>query len=511
MSRALATMRWSAHSAYIRSYTHVVAGIGRRLPQPLKNAIKRVWHPWPATPLLDIPATAPRLHERETATYDFLCFSSIDWSFRTQQQWLSTLADAGHRVFSIHMASVLEGNGRTFETKVLRENVWEIRVAQPVSLVELRKEMSIASAVSIVQAAAWAPVALAAREQFGWRVVYDCIDEWTRVPAMSPSLVTSEEELVSQADLVSVSGPRLLQKWQPHARSIVLAAMPENDAALPEQSLEPERSDTWTVRARTLTAAVRDVHPRTSIVIVTYGNRDLTRLCLDAVLRNSLVPNYEVIVVDNASTDGTPAMLREIASARENVRLILNDRNLGFAAANNQGLRAASGERLVLLNNDTVPARGWLPRMLRHLDDPRIGLVVAVASFSGNESRIPVPYTSLGEMPAFAEEYMRSHEQVAFDIDVAAMYCAGMRRDTFDLLGPLDEDYGVGMFEDDDYSHRARLAGLRVVCAEDVFVHHFGQASFRKLGQAEYERLFQRNREHYEKKWGLRWRPHSYR
>lgn len=233
----------------------------------------------------------------------------------------------------------------------------------------------------------------------------------------------------------------------------------------------------------------------------------MTRLCLDAVFRNTLHPNFEVIVVDNGSTDETRALLRKHA----NLRVILNDGNRGFAAANNQGIAAATGDVIVLLNNDTVPAHGWLPRMLRHLDDARIGLVVAVTNFSGNESCIDVPYTSLDDMPAFAEQYAREHEGHAFDIGVAAMYCVGMRRDVYERVGPLDEAFTVGMFEDDDYSHRVRLAGLRVICAEDVFVHHFGQASFGKLPSDEYQAIFKRNQAHYERKWDMRWEPHRYR
>ena len=247
-----------------------------------------------------------------------------------------------------------------------------------------------------------------------------------------------------------------------------------------------------------------DASGKVSIIIVTYDNRELTRLCLDAVRRNSLYPNLEIIVVDNASTDGTRDELR-------GVKAILNDTNRGFAAANNQGLRAATGDVLVLLNNDTVPAPGWLPRMLGHLEDPSVGLVVAVTNFSGNESRIDVPYRRLADMPAFAEDYAREHAGQSFDIRVAAMYCVGMRRDAYERIGPLDEEFTVGMFEDDDYSHRARLAGLRVLCAEDVYVHHYGQASFGKLSRAHYQEIFDRNRAHYEKKWGVEWEPHRSR
>jgi GT2 family glycosyltransferase len=382
---------------YVKLYSRIVAGVGRRLPQPVKNLIKKIWSPWPLQ--VEIPAIAPRVDAAESTTVDVLCFG-IDAA--------QELADACHRVF------VLE------------------TVPTPRMLDDLRRERGIIAAVSIVQSPAWMPAAEEARARFGWRIVRN--------------------------------GTR---------------------------------------------DAIRDAHVKVSIIVVTYFNRELTRLCLDAVLRTALHPHFEIIVVDNASTDGTPEMLEEYARRHGNFRVILNRTNRGFAAANNQGLRAATGDVLVLLNNDTVPARGWLPRMLRHLDDPRIGLVVAVTNFSGNESRIAVPYTTLDGMPAFAEDYARANEGKAFDIGVAAMYCVGLRRDTYEKIGPLDEEFTVGMFEDDDYSHRARLAGLRVVCAEDVFVHHFGQASFGKLPRAEYDAIWRHNQAHYERKWGIAWTPHT--
>lgn len=280
----------------------------------------------------------------------------------------------------------------------------------------------------------------------------------------------------------------------------------EQDETLRARRLETARTNTWPARAAVMLDAIRDAHPRVSVIVVSYNNAGLTRACIESVLRNSVHPNLELIVIDNASTDGSVEMLQSIDDPR--VRLLLNETNAGFAAANNQALRVATGEYLVLLNNDTVVPRGWLPRMLRHLDDPQIGLTVAVTNFSGNESRIPVPYIEIAEMHPFAERYMHEHDRQRFDIAVAAMYCVGMRRDTYQLLGPLDEGFGIGMFEDDDYSHRARLAGLRVVCTEDVFVHHVGQASFGKLPRDAHELLWEQNRERFESKWNVRWQPH---
>src|SRR5439155_4898789 len=114
---------------------------------------------------------------------------------------------------------------------------------------------------------------------------------------------------------------------------------------------------------------------------------------------------------------------------------------LGFARANNQGVKIAEGEFFVLLNNDTVVPNGWLPKLLRHLRDPEIGLAVTVTNFSGNESRIEVPYKELSAMEEFAARYTQQHEGQRFDIRVAAMYCVGMRRDVYETVGPLDEQF----------------------------------------------------------------------
>jgi GT2 family glycosyltransferase len=75
----------------------------------------------------------------------------------------------------------------------------------------------------------------------------------------------------------------------------------------------------------------------------------------------------------------------------------------------------------------------------------------------------------------------------------------------------LDEAFSIGMFEDDDYALRIRQAGYRVVCAEDVFVHHYGSSSFKKLPKDQYVALFDRNKAIFERKWGRPWAPHKYR
>src|SRR5262245_36569151 len=120
-------------------------------------------------------------------------------------------------------------------------------------------------------------------------------------------------------------------------------------------------------------AALRDAFAKLSIVVVTYNNRDLNRLCLESLFARSEWPNREILVVDNASSDGTVRLLDEMAERHADLRVVKLGTNRGFPAAANIGLAEASGAYLVLINNDTVVPRGWATALVRHLvRDPKL-------------------------------------------------------------------------------------------------------------------------------------------
>ncbi|WP_025130221.1 glycosyltransferase [Pseudomonas sp. PH1b] len=286
------------------------------------------------------------------------------------------------------------------------------------------------------------------------------------------------------------------------------AALGETDPERWKQRIALARDNDWRQRFEETRNALVDLHPKVSVIIVTYNNVHLTQGCIDSLLRNTLYPNVELIVVDNNSRDDTRNYLRYLARTEPRVSIVFNQDNLGFAAANNQGLRLARGHYLVLLNNDTVVPKGWLAPLLRHLDDPQIGLVGPTTNAVGNEAKVAIDYNDLADLEAFADRRASRYQGRCFDIPMLAMFCVALRRDVLEQVGWLDETFGIGMFEDDDYSRRIQAAGLRTVCAEDSFIHHYGQASFKHLiASGEYQRLWEKNQAYFESKWGT-WQPH---
>ncbi|HET8646446.1 MAG TPA: glycosyltransferase family 2 protein, partial [Vicinamibacteria bacterium] len=261
----------------------------------------------------------------------------------------------------------------------------------------------------------------------------------------------------------------------------------------------------WTARVAALAPRVRGLFAPASIVIVTYNNLAVTRRCLESLFACTAWPVYEVVVVDNGSSDGTVDYLRALSRGDDRVRALFGRRNLGFAPAANRGLRAARGEYLVLLNNDTVLTPGWLGGLLAHLGDPGVGAVGPVSNWASGPSQVEVEYRTLDEMGAFAARYTSAHAQDAVQTDRLAMFCLALPRSVYDEIGPLDERFELGMFEDDDYARRIRASGRRLLSVGDVFVHHVGHATFSALGAGVYDQAFAANRERFEEKWTTRW------
>ncbi len=234
----------------------------------------------------------------------------------------------------------------------------------------------------------------------------------------------------------------------------------------------------------------------TSIVILTHNQWAFTRMCLDS-LRAATENPYELVVVDNGSHDGTVEHLR----AQPGIRLIENRDNRGFPAAANQGIVASRGQQIVLLNNDCVLGRDWLLPLLTALEqDPRIGLVGPCSNCVSGPQHVPVTYTDLADLDSFTQMWARRHAGQLVDVDRLVGFCLLLRRELVDRIGLLDERFGIGNYEDDDYCRRAIAAGYRAVIARGAFVHHFGHRTF-LASRVDLNELLDHNSRIYAEKW----------
>jgi GT2 family glycosyltransferase/glycosyltransferase involved in cell wall biosynthesis/SAM-dependent methyltransferase/tetratricopeptide (TPR) repeat protein len=241
----------------------------------------------------------------------------------------------------------------------------------------------------------------------------------------------------------------------------------------------------------------------TSIIVLAHNQWEDTGKCVQSIARHTPEP-HEIILVDNGSTDQTPRAMGALLFENPRVRVIINRDNRGFAAGNNQGLAIARGDNVVLLNNDTVVTPGWLTRLLAVLKrHPDTGIVGPMSNqVSGPQFVNEVSYTDVAQLPAFAESWAAAHDGQSFELGRAVGFCLLARREVIKHIGGLDERFGNGNFEDDDFCIRAQLAGFRIRAAKDAFIHHTGGQTF-KGAKIDYRASLLRNWELFKTKWAM--------
>jgi len=491
-----------------------------------------------------------------TARYDIIYFPVNPWSFRLQRtgQLLRQFAKKGHRVFHIDTSFAYnQGDGqatRGFSINIvpLDLNIYQVQLClgrelnlyrDPLSahdiqqlseaLALLRQRVQLGDdAVCMVAFPFWAPLAERLRTAYGYKIVYDCMDDHRGFGNIAESILLEEDRLIASSDLLVVSSEVLARQHGPKSRKMVLVknaadfnhfhtapsrvplpevprpiigyygaiaewfdaglienaarhrpdwsfvlightfgaeidglralpnvhflgeqpydalpaylaqfdvccipfrlndltratnpvkfyeylcsgkpivsvnlpelqqykdcvyladgpedfaasierALEEKDEGLANRRVEVARMNTWEERCDSLSSAIEALYPKVSIIVVSYNTISHTRLCLESLLRHTGYPNYEVIVVDNGSTDGSTVLLAGMAWRSPRMTCVFNEANRGFAAGTNQGITAATGDYLVFLNSDTVVTMGWLSGLVRYLQQPTVGLVV---------------------------------------------------------------------------------------------------------------------------------------
>lgn len=201
------------------------------------------------------------------------------------------------------------------------------------------------------------------------------------------------------------------------------------------------------------------------IVIPSYGSGRLTELCvrcLQTIREHS--EDYRVILVDNGSPEPGP-VLEELQHHPH--LYIRNTENVGFIRATNQGIKVSCAPYIILLNNDTEAIPGWLPRLRAAFDVHKlIGLAGPLTT---------TPESWQGKWPP------RPGVHILGGGRMLAFFCVMVKREVFDKIGMLDENYGPGLGDDDDLSRRAERAGFLLALVQDLRIPHHHRSTFRAL------------------------------
>lgn len=243
--------------------------------------------------------------------------------------------------------------------------------------------------------------------------------------------------------------------------------------------------------------------PLVSIIILTFNQLPYTVECVESIQRHT-PEHHELIFVDNGSSDGTVSWLKNLQEQYPSrCSVISNDANRGFAAGCNQGVAAARGDYLLLLNNDVVVTSGWLSGLLNCFRfRPDTGLVGPLTNNISGIQRLPgSPSGPTAGLAAFAEKLSIQFGGRRIYNRRIVGFCMLFSRELLNKVGYLDESFGSGNFEDDDYCLRAELEGYRNVIAGDVFIHHYGSVSFRG-NSVDYLQTMSGNRSVFNMKWG---------
>ena len=209
---------------------------------------------------------------------------------------------------------------------------------------------------------------------------------------------------------------------------------------------------------------------KTSLVVLAYNQLSYTKLCMDSIYKYSDDIDFEVITVNNGSSDGT----REYFNSLPNKKKINYDVNVGIEKAINDAIDICDGEYFVLINNDIIVTTNWLSNIVKILDsDPKIGAVVPASNTPTNDQIVYADYSNTSELQEFAKRYNVSNPRLWEERVDLTMYLVAFRTATLRELGKLDTAYSPGGYDDDDLSFRYRRAGYKLILAYDTYVHHY--------------------------------------
>ena len=213
---------------------------------------------------------------------------------------------------------------------------------------------------------------------------------------------------------------------------------------------------------------------RCDIIIPVWNLKDYTQRCVESVIRNTDYP-YRLIIIDNGSEKETKEYLEGLKNDKRlpGYILIRNEQNQGYTIATNQGMEISDAPYVCLLNNDTIVCKGWLREMTAVAESSKeIGIV------NPNSNNLGTKKPWYMSLDRYAEKLLKECKGQYIEMATAIGFCYLIKREVIDKIGILKVGYGLGNFEDTEYSIRAFRNGYKSVFSRGPYVWHAQNASF---------------------------------
>jgi len=257
-----------------------------------------------------------------------------------------------------------------------------------------------------------------------------------------------------------------------------------NTDQLPEQAFEIEailKNSLFDLSKIDVLSQIQ-LEPVVSMIIPVFNGISYVPQCIQSFYQSPVSVRFEVIAIDNGSTDGTLQALRQLSRQLPHFHLVENARNLGFSQAINQGAALARGEFIAVCNSDIIVTPGWLDWLVAAMRaDSRLAVVGPVTNYVGEGPQLDKEAATVTpETAGLYAQQVAGRSGVVSVPDRLVFFCVLVRKQYFDFLGGVSSVFGLGNYEDDDFCLRARLAGFTLAVVPGSFVYHFGSRTFKE-------------------------------
>ena len=243
--------------------------------------------------------------------------------------------------------------------------------------------------------------------------------------------------------------------------------------------------------------------PKVSIILLTLNQLEYTRKCIDSIRKYCSPSAYELIVVDNGSSDET----KQYLMSQKDIKYHFNEKNLGFSGGCNVGIHMSHIENdILLLNNDTIMTENALFTLRMGLyENDNVGASGAVSNYAAQQT-IPKTFHSLEEYVAYGfTNNIPKNNALEYKIFLSG-FAFLLKRSAYEMIGEWDEQFYPGNYEDNDYCTRLILNDYKLVLCTNSFIFHYGSSTFAQLTKqtgATYNSYSEENRQRYIKKWNI--------